>query len=244
VWACVKLKVDIISLSWGLRDRFNIISPVIERAITRGVVVLAATHNEGAREWISFPANMEKVLCIGAANGKGALADSTPVCGKGEKFSSLGVAVNGATIADRAQKRQAIPITETGVADFPSEEEPPITYHKTMTRTDGSSTATPIAAGIAALFLEYIQQFSTLDPLKRGECIRKLFLKMSGTPNENDEYQFLAPWRLLDARIKMDANWRWASIEAILNSAVGQHLLLHSDVQIPQQPLLDIFHKT
>jgi len=174
---------------------------------------------------------MDKVLCIGAANGKGRLADSTPVRGKHLKFSTPGVAVNGATITERTQKHHVIQVSDIGDAIYPSKKAENPTYHKTMTRADGSSTATPIAAGIAALFLEYIRQFSTLDSLKRGEYVEKLFVKMSGTPIGNDEYQFLAPWRLLDGRIKMDANQRWAVIEEILNSAVGRNpFLLNSDV--------------
>src|SRR5947207_1730959 len=145
----------------------------LERAIARGVAVLAATHNEGAKEWIAFPATMDNVLCIGAANGNGVPADSTPLQGKKEKFSALGVAVNGATIAERIlPHHQAIAVSEIGVAKLPELSETAPLIHKTMKRAGGSSTATPIAAGIAALFLEYISQFLTLDPLKRAEVVR------------------------------------------------------------------------
>jgi hypothetical protein len=65
-------------------------------------------------------------------------------------------------------------------------------------RFDGTSTATPIAAGIAALFIEYIRRLpNQVKDKNRHESMLKLFFKMSKEyPGET--YCFLTPWLFLN----------------------------------------------
>ena len=62
-------------------------------------------------------------------------------------------------------------------------------------RRNGTSTATPIAAGIAALFVDYAWQFMDTDDAWDYENMRKLFIRMSKATIEKD-YRYLAPWSL------------------------------------------------
>jgi hypothetical protein len=64
-------------------------------------------------------------------------------------------------------------------------------------RYNGTSTATPIAAGIAALFIDYTRQLpNQVKGKSRHENMLKLFSKMSQEyPGET--YRFLTPWLLL-----------------------------------------------
>ena len=96
--------------------------------------MLTATHNEGLNKVMNFPTNLSNVFSIGAADGNGGPPTSNPLEGKDEKFATLGVAVNAATIAPWSSP----------------------TGHTTVGHGSGSSVATPIAAGIAALSGVYL----------------------------------------------------------------------------------------
>jgi hypothetical protein len=65
--------------------------------------------------------------------------------------------------------------------------------------------ATPIAAGIAALFIEYSRQPENgCKDAKSYENMLKLFSKMCSDLGESyhlgDTYRFLSPWRLLTVK--------------------------------------------
>ena len=66
---------------------------------------------------------------------------------------------------------------------------------KTQTIRRYASTSTPIAAGIAALFMDYRWQFMDGQGAWTYENIRKLFTRMSQLTAEKD-YRYLAPWSL------------------------------------------------
>jgi hypothetical protein len=88
-----------------------------------------------------------------------------------EKFSGLGMAVEGANGRFADDGTQSLNV-----------------------RRSGTSTAAPVASGIAAIFVEYTQQFLNGDRITR-EQLRKLFYGMSketdGHPN-----LYLAPWEV------------------------------------------------
>jgi hypothetical protein len=62
-------------------------------------------------------------------------------------------------------------------------------------RKDGTSSATPIAAGIAALFIEYSHR-NGLGDAGSHESMLKLFSAMSA--ESGDTYRLLRPWTLLE----------------------------------------------
>jgi hypothetical protein len=111
---------------------------------------------------------LPRVFCIGAANGLGKPCDfNSPKKGV-EKYSVLGKGVLGASIQKTA--------TDT-----------------TSARKDGTSAATAIAAGVAALFIEYGRQFD--QDIRGFDNMQKLFLEMS-KETEGCSYRYLAPWSL------------------------------------------------
>ena len=65
-------------------------------------------------------------------------------------------------------------------------------------RRTGSSTATPIAAGIAALLIGYARQCMNQEhDIRNFKTMQKLFLAMS-TETEGSPVRYLAPWALFE----------------------------------------------
>jgi Subtilase family len=165
--------VDIISISWGMMKDVPSIGDALSDAKKQGVVVLASAGNEGANRNIAFPARLQDVFCIGSADDKGNPSEFSPPFVRMEKYSALGEGVKGA--------RLTIEIDQpSGKLDL-------------YAWKDGTSTATPIAAGIACILIEYMCQF--MDRGARVDTygnLRKLFLRMSGATEET-AYRYLAP---------------------------------------------------
>jgi hypothetical protein len=65
----------------------------------------------------------------------------------------------------------------------------------TTERKDGTSSATPIAAGVAALFIEYTRLNDLREAGNHGNML-KLFSAMSA--KSGDIYKLLLPWTLLN----------------------------------------------
>jgi subtilisin family serine protease len=143
----------------------------LSEAHNQGVLIFASASNSGANDPISFPANLPYVFCIGAADGMGRAANFTSHRYGVEKFTALGVGVEGANVRFADDETQSLNV-----------------------RRSGTSTAAPIASGIAAIFVEYTQQFLNGDRITR-EQLRKLFYAISketdGHPN-----LYLAPWEV------------------------------------------------
>jgi len=108
----------------------GIIKEALHYANYKGVSILAAASNEGSRYGIAWPARDPSVICIHAADGYGSRCNFTPTSEEGRDFSVLGCAVKSFWPTHLGKGEQVL-------------------------RT-GTSSATPIAAAIAANFLEYI----------------------------------------------------------------------------------------
>jgi subtilisin family serine protease len=168
------MRVQVISLSWGLPQKIPAIELAIKQAIGKGIVVVASASNEGARNPITFPATMDKVFCIGSADGDGFLSTfSPPETDRLEKFSAVGEGIVAAFT--------------TYVKDGSPEPQRRI-------RQDGTSIAAAGAAAVAALLLDYLRQFKGRE-VEDFHHMRKLFINMSASTAGHD-YQFLAPWYL------------------------------------------------
>jgi hypothetical protein len=167
-WAMGK-RVDIISISWGLNEDVPGVADALRRAKSMGVIVLASASNQGANHPITFPARLKNIVfCVGAADGKGNPSAFNPPFIGEEKYSALGEAVLGAVPGNQYRRK------------------------------DGTSTATPIAAGIAAVLIDFTRQF--IDMPKGPEIyetMRKLFIKMSEATVEQP-CRYLAPWYLIN----------------------------------------------
>jgi Subtilase family len=157
-------------------DNIASIEKAIKRAVANGILVFAAAANHGANGEIAFPARMSCVFCIGAADGEGVPAGFNPPYREVEKYSTLGIAVNG-----------AISGTKNGYE-----------------RRQGTSTATPIAAGIAALFLESLREIDNVDTSIIRRTMRNLFRAMSPATTR-ETYRYLSPWTLIKHKSLQEA---------------------------------------
>jgi subtilisin family serine protease len=175
------MNVDIISMSFGYRIEDQIIKAAIRKAFDKGIILFASASNSGVnpRFPISFPANIRQVICIHSSDGNGNPSSHNP-----PETPDCNLAVLGEGIA----------------AAWPR--------HLQTTRQDGlqvasgSSVATPIAAGIAALILEYSAQggaaaevVTNWTRLKHCDEMRKLFRSIS---RERAGYSSVAPSMLFD----------------------------------------------
>ena len=156
------------------------IAEVIADAIKEGILIFASASNNGANYPITFPARLQGVFCIGSADGLGAKSSFNPPSEGTEKYSALGEAVEAAYPASLSH-------------------EPGYNPSKGTVRTSGTSTSAPVAAAIAALLLDYIDQITDMTRAQRYENIRKLFIDMSKATTGKD-YRYLAPWYLFEGR--------------------------------------------
>jgi hypothetical protein len=109
----------------------------------------------------------------------GTQSDFSPPFQGEEKYSTLGEAVSGASLKRFDEMPGYNPVTQ-------------------RIRRDGTSTAAAIAAGIAALFIDYTWQFMDGNRVHNYESIRKLFAAMSKATIRKD-YRYLAPWTVFGA---------------------------------------------
>jgi hypothetical protein len=109
----------------------------------------------------------------------GAQSDFDPPFEGEEKYSTLGEAVSGASLKRFSAKSGYDAATQ-------------------RIRRNGTSTATPIAAGIAALLIDYSWQFMDGGGAHNYESMRKLFIAMSKSTIGKD-YRYLVPWSFFGA---------------------------------------------
>ena len=153
-----------------MREGSPRIASALNEALKSGILVFASASNVGANDRITFPANIHGVFCIGSADSYGNRSPFSPPFEGEEKYSALGEAVSAACPAGLSQK-------------------PGYDRAKQTIRRDGTSTATAITAGIAALLIDFTRQLG-----KRAdtyENMRKLFIGMSEATVGKD-YRYLA----------------------------------------------------
>jgi hypothetical protein len=169
-----------ITISWGLNDYTESIEQALNDASKNGVLIFAAASNYGRnKKDISFPARLDDVFCIGAANHLGITADFTPRPAPTMGFSVLGLGVRGSyrsTSNDPVQK---------GASEIPF----------SARRMNGTSFATPIAAGIVVNLLECLREKKMCnreDPTIKTQ-IYNVLCHISGRHVARD-YHYLVPW--------------------------------------------------
>jgi hypothetical protein len=176
-WAISVCHADIVTMSFGLPIRSKKIKKAID-AYGGEKIFFGATHNDGANRSIAYPARHSKVIGINSTDGNGNRSGFNPSPQKGkENFSTLGEAIKS--------------------------EWPDSSGLRCEVRKSGTSYATPIAAAIAATFLDYARLKLALDEedIERLYSCEgmKLMLKLM-SDERTDGYSYVAPWLLWENR--------------------------------------------
>lgn len=179
---------------------FPLVVPEIEKAIEHArrndVLMLAAASNCGGNRSCTWPARSDNVICVYATDGDGNKYSKNPTPQKNKN--------NFAVLGDSVEALWP-PLTPQGAVR--------------KVRKSGTSTATPICAAVAGIVLtamrqneeSYVSSFNDskqererrkyrrkVDALGKASGMASVFKLMVGDDGMRDEYQFIAPWRVLE----------------------------------------------
>ncbi|UKZ71432.1 uncharacterized protein TrAtP1_012387 [Trichoderma atroviride] len=198
--------VDIISMSFGLMrpkargdgnkdeerlamERFNQIVDDIEIAIRNSAnlsrIFFAAASNSGKNEPRAFPASYQPwVICVHASEGNGEDGGINPELGNGFNLMTLGMGI------ELMERECVIKNGKTTIHKY-----------KTVIKS-GTSFATPVAAGIAAIVLDLAARVKEINSrakrkIKRHEEMEKILRLMSTAKGKEDvrgRLHYMAPW--------------------------------------------------
>lgn len=174
-------------MSLGFYGWHRGLDDAVRLAYLKNKVIFAAASNNGTNDCITFPAREPGVMCIHAADGYGNPSSFTPPPELDKNYTILGEMVESAWCCG------------------PRGEVTPEQVNITK-RQDGTSVATPIAAAVMALVLEFAYQPpvkqrlgpDVLDYLKSYNGVDAIFERMS--KEGKGEYRNIVPWYLMKAR--------------------------------------------
>lgn len=184
-WAVEEKKVHIVSISFGFPHTTGRLDP-IRRAILKAnaadVLIFAAASNKGGNEPIAFPACMDEVISVGSTDGLGNKSSFTPNPKHGKLLCAVGECIESSW--------------------------PPVLLsedNEDLPRKSGTSFATPIAAGVAAMVLDYMWAFKDSKGFK--SLVPKLLTRRgmlavfkTHMVESYGSYDYLVPWRLFNLR--------------------------------------------
>ncbi|KAF8867425.1 hypothetical protein BDZ45DRAFT_795139 [Acephala macrosclerotiorum] len=186
-------KVDIIVMSFGFGAEHESLYKSIKGAAYKGVVIFAAASNDGKNRpgGIAWPAKQAEVICVHSGDGYGTPSSFTPSPQDSQRIMALGECV-----------KSAWPQSLKSPGD-----------QKLMS---GTSCAAPIAAGIAAVILDYARGFLTQEEwekLRRVDSMRRMFERMKDS-NPHTGYWWIKHWEWFDP--KRTEGWIHGEIRGIL----------------------------
>ncbi|KAH8199002.1 hypothetical protein TruAng_006831 [Truncatella angustata] len=175
--------VDIITLAFGFDEDYEGISCAIRKAKAKSVLMFAAASNQGNIDGVAFPARMVgDVICMFSSDGRIKPSSFNPAkLDQSLNFAVLGEGVEGVSI----------------------------TKAEYTVRKEGTSISTFIAAGLAALVLDFSMQEDCRDHidkrlLKSVSGMSAVFKEMA---TEDGGYRCIAPWKVLECNKLFSLFW-------------------------------------
>lgn len=151
------------------------IQSAISTAFKASILMFCAASNGGGNTGIAYPANQNEVICVNSANGLGRPSDYNPgEAQEGRNLCALGEAVKSSWPKLRQQRKS------------------------------GTSFATPIAAALAAVVLDYTQQNMlesdkfTVSKLRMRKGMLKVLVELMS--HKRSDYYYLDPGKLFNER--------------------------------------------
>ncbi|MDP4099227.1 S8 family peptidase [Paenibacillus sp. P96] len=71
---CVRNRIDIINMSFGMKTRSKALLDVVNKAHTNGIVIVASSGNDSKRQSIDYPARYPQTISVGATDRFGRIA--------------------------------------------------------------------------------------------------------------------------------------------------------------------------
>lgn len=164
-------------MSFGFGARNDKVFEEIKYAAYREVLMFAAASNDGKNrpDGVAWPASESRVICVHSGDGFGNPSPYTPSPQENMKIMVLGECV-----------RSAWPQKLKSLDGF-----------KHMS---GTSCAAPIAAGIAAIILDYARGFLSQkdwESLRRVDSMRRMFESLKD-PHNNTGYWWIKHWQMFE----------------------------------------------
>ena len=193
-YAVDEWKVDIIVMSFGFAEEQD--SKVEEHSILRairyahrsGISIFAAASNDGNNrpDHVCWPARALEVICVHSGTGTGQSSWFTPGAHDNQRIMVLGESIK--------------PTWPPRLLKSPAKTKPNQPATKPVTEpVSGTSYATPIAAGIAAIVLDYARRVLSQEEwerLRRVDCMRRMFERMRDERIQH--YWWIRPWDFFD----------------------------------------------
>ena len=184
-YAANELRVDIITMSFGLDRENGQIQAAIRNAFFKNILMFAAASNSGGNLEVKYPARKDEVICVYATDGSGNAFKKNP---NNLTSSSLHFATLGVGVKSSWPKSLHNPPLQIGEAS--------------ERRQTGTSFATPILAGIAACIIEFaiVQNLSDelLEVLKSRQGMQKTLLKLMVDDTLRSGLHYIHPWKMFE----------------------------------------------
>lgn len=176
--AAIEEEVNIISMSFGFPaydKHLEGIQRAIGKASSARILMFCAASNGGGNTSIAYPANQNEVICVNSANGLGCPSEYNPgEAQEGRNLCALGEAVKSSWPKLQQQRKS------------------------------GTSFATPIAAALAAVVLDYVRQNMPdsdefmISKLQMRKGMLEVLVKLMS--RKRSDYYYLDPGKLFNER--------------------------------------------